>query len=216
VQRARPRHDAAGLGERRRARAAAGPSPSRFRSGGCLLLLGFLLVGCGGGNGDTAGGAADLPGPVPEGVAFTDPPAGAPRAPGFSAELLDGTPISAADLWAERPLVLVFTASWCGRCAELHRVAAAAVDEHGDAIALLGMVAEDDAGDALDYAEELDLGYPIAVAPERVWLNYAAREPPVVVLISRGGKVLRGWPGGVAREVLNRRLGDLIASHASR
>jgi hypothetical protein len=48
------------------------------------------------------------------------------------------------------------------------------------------------------------------VAPEQVWLNYAAREPPVVVLIARGGKVLRGWPGGVARDVLARRLAELV------
>jgi thiol-disulfide isomerase/thioredoxin len=186
----------------------------RPRSGVRSLLLGFVLVvsGCGGGDGDTPGGAGDLPGDVPAGVVYADPPADAPPAPRFTSELLDGTAISAANLWTERPLVLVFTASWCERCAALHRQAAAAVGEHGDAIALLGMVAEDDAAAALDYAEELDLGHPIAVAPERVWLNYAAREPPVVVLISRGGKVLSGWPGGVAREVLARRLGDLVTS----
>lgn len=152
---------------------------------------------------------------MPENVVYADAPAGAPPAPGFSAELLDGTSITAADLWTERPLVLVFTASWCERCAEHHGEVASAVDEHGDAIALLGMVAEDDAEAALDYAEELDLGHPIAVAPERVWLNYAAREPPVVVLISRGGKVLRGWPGGVAREVLARQLGSLVDVRAT-
>jgi peroxiredoxin len=191
----------------------------KLRPGVRSLLLGLVLVacGCGGGrdDGDTPGGATDLPGTVPDGVVYTDPPAGAPPAPDFSAGLLDGTSISATDLWAERPLVLVFTASWCERCAELHREAASAVDEHGDAIALLGIVAEDDAAAALDYAEELDLGHPIAVAPERVWLNYAAREPPVVVLISRGGKVLRGWPGGVAREVLARHLGSLVAVRAA-
>jgi hypothetical protein len=71
-------------------------------------------------------------------------------------------------------------------------------------------VAEDDAEPARDYAEELDLGHPVAVAAERVWLNYAAREPPVVVLVSQGGKVLRGWPGGVERSVLARRIDELV------
>ena len=84
------------------------------------------------------------------------------------------------------------------------------MDAHGGAVALLGIVPEDDAGPAVDYAKELDLGYPVAVAPERVWLDYAAREPPVIVLVSRGGKVLRGWPGGVARPVLARRLRELV------
>lgn len=177
----------------------------------CGLVLGLmLLVAACGGDDETSGGAGDLPGPVPDGVAYADPPAGALSAPPFSVKLLDGTSIGASDLWTERPLVLVFTASWCGRCADLHREVAAAVDEHGEAIALLGIVSEDDAGPALEYAEELDLRHPIAVAPERVWLDYAAREPPVVVLISRGGKVLRGWPGGVERRVLARRLGELV------
>jgi peroxiredoxin len=188
--------------------------------GGVAAALTFglvlVLVACGGAGGDDVpGGAADLPRAVPEGVAYTKPPAAALPAPAFSAELLDGTPIKAADLWAERPLVLVFTASWCRRCAESHRQAAAAVDEHDDALALLGVVAEEDAEAALDYADDLDLGHPIAVASERVWLNYAAREPPVVVLISRGGRVLRGWPGGVEPRELARRFGELVTEPAA-
>ena len=62
------------------------------------------------------------------------------------------------------------------RCREIHRAAAEAVDGRDDAVALLGIAGTDDA-DAADYAEELDLGHPLAVAPERVWLSYAAREP---------------------------------------
>ncbi len=38
-----------------------------------LLVLVFLAPGCGGEE-DVAGGAADLPGPAPEGVAFAEPP----------------------------------------------------------------------------------------------------------------------------------------------
>jgi thiol-disulfide isomerase/thioredoxin len=200
VRRARSRHDALG-------------SATENEGGGAAaaLALGLVLIAaaCGGGD-DVPGGAADLPGAVPEGVVYSKPAARGLPAPRFSPKLLDGTPISASELWSDRPVVLVFTASWCRRCAETHREAAAAVDEHGDAVALLGVVAEDDAEPALDYADELDLGHPIAVAPERVWLDYAAREPPVVVLISRGGKVLRGWPGGVPRAVLDRRLAELV------
>jgi hypothetical protein len=174
-----------------------------------LLALALVLAGCGGDD-RTPGGADDLPPPVPEGVVFSEPPETALAAPDFSASLLDGAPVRAADLWRERPVILVFTASWCGRCGDLHREVAAAVDEHADAVALLGVVRADDASPAREYAEELDLGHPVAVAGERVWLNYAAREPPVVVLVSQGGKVLRGWPGGVERGVLARRLAELV------
>jgi thiol-disulfide isomerase/thioredoxin len=207
VRSARPRHHASGLESAERSEGG--------RRAALALALMLVASGCSGGSDATPGGAADLPGTVPEGVAYADPPKGAPAAPPFSARLLDGTPVSAADLWAERPLLLVFTASWCGRCAELHRDLAAAADEYGDAVALLGVVAEDDAEPAVDYADKLDLGRPIAAASERVWLNYAAREPPVVVLISRGGKVLRGWPGGLAPEALGRQLDRVVLRRAN-
>lgn len=179
------------------------------------LLLALVVVlaaaGCMGGDsgGEADGGASDLPGPLPEGVAFRDPPAGAPPAPELSAELVDGTPVTASDLWDDRPVVLVFTASWCNRCADVHRRAAEVVDDH-EGVALLGVAPGDDAEGARKYAEELELGYPIAVADERVWLNYAVREPPAVVLVAPQGKVLRGWPGGVETPVLARSLDELV------
>ncbi|HWL33160.1 MAG TPA: redoxin domain-containing protein [Gaiellaceae bacterium] len=170
----------------------------------------FVLASCGGGE-ETAGGAADLPGPVPDGVEFVTPPASALAAPDFSAELIDGTPVTASDLWRDRPVVLVFTASYCDRCKEIHRTAAEAVDAHDGAIGLLGVVGEDDVDGGRDYADELDLGHPLAVAGERVWLDYAAREPGLVVLVARRGKVLRGWPGGASAVQLRARLDELIA-----
>ena len=181
----------------------------------CALLLAVVLTaaGCAGGDsgGETQGGASDLPGPPPAGVAFRDAPADAPPAPEFSAELVDGTPVTASDLWDDRPVVLVFTASWCERCADVHRRVAEVVDER-EGVALLGVVPADDAAGAREYAEELELGYPIAVGDERVWLNYAVREPPAVVLVAPPGKVLRGWPGGVERQVLVRSLDELVES----
>jgi peroxiredoxin len=175
-----------------------------------VFALAFLLAGCGGDDGDIPGGASDLPGPVPMGVEYREPPESAPAAPDFSAELVDGTPVTASELWADRPVVLVFTASFCDRCAEIHRSVARVVDEHEGAIALLGVVGDDD-GDAQEYADELELGYPLAVAGERVWLSYAAREPALVALVARGGKVLRGWPNGIDGEELAPHLDELVA-----
>ena len=178
---------------------------------GCSSCSTSLLVAGCGGNDEAAGGAGDLPEQVPAGVRFAEPPAGALAAPDFTAELLDGTAVTASDLWRDRPLVLVFTASYCDRCADIHREVARAVDEHDGAVGLLGIVGEDDVDGGREYAEELDLGHPVAVADERTWLNYAAREPGLVTLVSRGGKVLRGWPGGVTAAELRPRLEELFA-----
>jgi thiol-disulfide isomerase/thioredoxin len=118
--------------------------------------------------------------------------------------------VQASELWKDRPLVLVFTASWCETCKDVHRTVAEAVERH-DGVALLGLVPDDDAEGARDYAGELDLGDPLGTAGDKVWLDYAAREPPVVVLLGPGGTVLRGWPGGVEAAVLDRELEKLTA-----
>ena len=164
--------------------------------------------------GDVHGGATDLPGPPPENVTFRKPPSDALAAPEFSVDLLDGAPVTADELWDDRPLVLVFTASWCDTCADVHREAAEAVDEHDGAIGLLGVVREDDIEGAREYAQDLKLGHPIAVGGESVWLNYAADEPPLVVLVAGGGKVLRGWPGGVDADELAGQLEKLYERSA--
>jgi hypothetical protein len=174
-----------------------------------LALAALPLASCGGDD-EVAGGVEDLPGPVPEGVTFVDAPATALPAPRFTGELVDGTPVDAHELWEERPFLFVFTASFCERCRGIHRAAAEAVDAFDGAAGLLGIVAEDDLSAGADYAEELDLGHPVAAADERAWLSYAAREPGLVVLVSQGGEVVRGWPTGVAVADLRAALDTLI------
>ncbi len=178
--------------------------PSRLAAALAALVL--ATAGCGGDD-ETAGGAADLPPPLPDTVSF-EPATGGLPAPDFTAELVDGTEVTASDLWRDRPVVLVFTASWCERCRDVHRDVARVVAEHPGA-ALLGVVGEDDLEGAAEYADELDLDRPVGAASEQVWLDYAAREPPVVVLVGPGGKVLRGWPGGVDPAVLDEQLDAL-------
>lgn len=67
---------------------------------------------------------------------------------------------------------------------------------------------------AREYAQDLELGSPIAVGDESVWLHYAADEPPLVVLIAAGGKVLRGWPGGIDADDLAGQLEKLYEKPA--
>lgn len=185
------------------------------------LVVAVLMAGCtstdtgrGSDNREAPGGAVDLPGPLPQGVAFREPPKGAITAPDFTVDLLDETPVTADELWDDRPLVMVFTASWCDSCADVHRDVAEVVDGHDGAIGLLGVVREDDVDGAREYAQDLELGSPIAVGDESVWLHYAADEPPLVVLIAAGGKVLRGWPGGIDADDLAGQLEKLYEKPA--
>ena len=174
-----------------------------------VLLAALALAACGG-DGEVAGGADDLPGPVPEGVEFAEAPASALPAPPLEGELLDGTPVDAAELWKDRPYLVVFTASFCERCRAIHEAAAEAVEGLDGAAGLLGVVGEDDAAGAAEYAEELDLGHPVAVADDGTWRSYAAREPGLVVLVAKGGEVVRGWPARVTEAELRAALGALV------
>lgn len=173
-----------------------------------FLAIVLVLAGCGGDE-EVAGGVSDLPDPVPADVRYAEPPASALPAPDFTAELVDGTPVRGSELWDDRPYLLVFTASFCDRCREIHRAAAEAVAAQGGAAGLLGVLGDNDTG-AAEYAEELDLGHPVASASERVWRNYAAREPGLVVLVAPGGKVVRGWPSPPTDGALSDALDDLI------
>jgi cytochrome c biogenesis protein CcmG/thiol:disulfide interchange protein DsbE len=201
------------------ARGGGGASGARVLASlvATALALGVVLlaVGC---TGDDAGmgpqetshgGAGDLPGPLPQDVLFRKSPRGALAAPDFSLALIDGTSVTASDLWDDRPVVLVFTDSSCGECAAVHREVAEIVDEHAGAVALLALVLEEDLEGAREFAEDQQLGYPIALGSERLWLSYAAEEPPLVVLVGPGGKVLRGWPGGVDGSDLDAQLDKL-------
>jgi peroxiredoxin len=182
-----------------------------------VLALGAMLLvaGCTGTDDDEGnqavshGGAGDLPGRLPDDVSFRKSPRNALAAPEFSAALLDGASVTASDLWDDRPVVLVFTASECSECAAVLREVAAVVEEHAGAVALLAVVRDDDLEGAREFAEDQQLEYPIALGSERVWLSYAAEEPPLVVLVAPGGRVLRGWPGGVDGTDLDAELDKL-------
>lgn len=174
---------------------------------GIVVLL--VAVACSGGEDEEAfGGAEAMPGPVPAGVTFVDDVEGGVRAPDFSVDLIDGTAFTASDLWAGRPVVVLFTASWCEACKAEHEKVAEVVAER-EGVAMVAVVPADDAEPAAEYATELQLDHPVAVGTDDVWLNWAAREPPLVVLVAPGGTVIRGWPGGVEPQALAEELDAL-------
>jgi hypothetical protein len=56
-----------------------------------------------------------------------------------------------------------------------------------------------------------DVTYPVAIDEAlATWRRYAVRQPPAVVLIAPGGKLERGWTGGVETAVLDTELRRLV------
>ena len=173
-----------------------------------IVMLSVALAGCGG---EPRGGEGSLPGPVPSGVSYEAADPSSPPAPGFSLELVDGTPITGAELWERRAVVLAFFASWCTTCAEQQADLTALAERYGDSVAFLGIAGEDEPEALAAYLDEHEVAYAVALDDDlAVWRSYAVREPPQVVVIAKGGRVVRGWPGGASRALIVETLDSLV------
>ncbi|MGC4868215.1 TlpA family protein disulfide reductase [Micromonospora sp. DT53] len=158
-----------------------------------------------------AGGAAALPGPVPADLALRPAPGTAPAAPAFTGALTDGTPFVAAELWGQRPVVLTFFSSWCTTCASRQAALSELARSYRDRVIFVGVAGADQADEVQDYLRTHRVEYPVVLDDQQtIWRSYAVREPPAVVLVAKGGALLRGWPGGLDAPTLDRRLRELV------
>ncbi|MDG4809404.1 TlpA disulfide reductase family protein [Micromonospora sp. WMMD1120] len=180
-----------------------------------LVLAAALLGGCGTAEPEPApapvGGAAALPGPVPADLALRPAPGTAPAAPVFTGALTDGTPLAAAELWAHRPVVLTFFTSWCTTCASRQAALSELARSYRDRVVFVGVAGADQADEVQDYLRAHRVDHPVVLDDQQtIWRSYAVREPPAVVLVAKGGALLRGWPGGLDASALDLRLRELV------
>ncbi|MFG3298110.1 TlpA family protein disulfide reductase [Micromonospora chersina] len=182
-----------------------------------VLAAALTATACSGGDDaparpePVAGGAAALPGPAPAGLALRPAPPGGPGAPAVTGVLTDGTPVALADLWADRPVVLVFFTSWCALCADRQAALGELARRHRDEVVFVGVATGDKPEDVQRYLREHRVGYPVVLdADGGIWRSYAVREPPAVVVVAKGGALLRGWPGGVDAATLDAELRRLV------
>ena len=131
------------------------------------------------------------------GTTHVEPPATAPPAPAFELELVDGSTLDLAEQWQDRPVVLVFFESWCELCARQQPDVTALAEEYRDTVLFVGVGHESSSADTVEYLREHDIDYPVGLDPTgEVWRRYRVDEPPLIALVSKGGRLVRGWPGG--------------------
>ena len=170
------------------------------------LAAALVLGAC-----STPAASGELPGPVPDGVTFHSPAPDVPAAPSFELELIDGRTLDLTEHWAERPVVLTFFETWCTLCQDQQGGINDVADEYRNVVLFLGIAGLSDPEDVADYVSENQISYPVGVDPDgRTWLQYAVAEPPLVALISKDGRLIRGWPEGVSEDGLR----DAIAQYA--
>lgn len=176
------------------------------------LAAAIVLGGCT----DASNPPGQLPGPVPPGVTFHEAPASAPTAPAFSLELLDGQVIDLAEQWDQRPVVLVFFESWCSRCREQQAGINEVVAAYRDVVLFVGIASQSEPAAVEQYVSDTHIKYPVGIDPSgRTALQYAVAEPPLVALISKDGRLLRGWPEGISGTELREHIDQLAVKARS-
>jgi peroxiredoxin len=117
------------------------------------------------------------------------------RTPDFTVAGGDGKKISLKD-FRGKIVFLNFWASWCVPCREEMPAIQQLYDEFRDKdFVVLAVSVKDRKQDALDFAKELKLTYPVALDPEgQVGMLYGAWGLPTTYLIGKQGEGLaRAW-----------------------
>ncbi len=124
-------------------------------------------------------------------------------APAWTLTSLDGETLSSEDL-AGRPYVVNFWASYCiPACVDEHPVLAAAHEQYGDGLAIVGVLYSDEPADAQSFlARYGDAGYPHLVDPDaRLAIEFGVTGPPETYFVDADG-ILRAKQFGPLTDAL--------------
>ena len=105
-------------------------------------------------------------------------------------------------------MVVNFWASWCGPCRDEFPLFKAQLEEQGGAgLELVGVVYEDDAGAARDFASEFGMTWPSVTDPSGATAkDYRVVAPPQTYFIDREGIVRSIQIGEVGEADFERQL----------
>jgi cytochrome c biogenesis protein CcmG/thiol:disulfide interchange protein DsbE len=128
--------------------------------------------------------------------------------PGFSLTTLDGGTLASADL-AGQPAVLNFWASWCiPACVDEHPVLLETEDAHGDELALVGILYDDDPAAAREFLVRYgDGGWPTGIDDSgAVALDYGVLGPPETFFVDADGIIRAKHYGPLTPDDMDRYL----------
>lgn len=130
--------------------------------------------------------------------------------PALEGATLSGGRLAAEDLRGRAALINVW-ASWCGPCVVEHPVLLGAQAEHGDQLAIVGLLYQDDPETARGWlARYGDGGWPTLLDPDgRLALELGATGPPETYFVDAAGVVRGKWYGPLTQQVLDEQLPSL-------
>jgi len=115
------------------------------------------------------------------------------RAPGFNLETLDGTQVAYDDIRGNKPLFIVFWATWCPVCKEEVPALKSLYDqfkERGLEFLAVNVGINDSAKKAGRYVEKYGITYPVAFDNgSAVTKKYGVMGTPTIVIVDKGGTI---------------------------
>ena len=137
-------------------------------------------------------------------------------APDFSLELLDGSTFRLSSHLSGdgRPVVLNLWASWCTPCRDEMPALDAAAGAHPE-VFFLGVAVEDDPAAAAEFAEEIAVGYALAIdEADRVGRRYPSPGLPTTFFISPDGRIAKTVFGAIDIEEIEQYLTEAFGGES--
>lgn len=134
-------------------------------------------------------------------------------APQWTLTTLDGGTMSSDDL-AGRPYIVNFWASWCPPCVAEHPILAAAYEEYGDRLEIVGAVYQDSPADAEGFlARYGDAGYPNVIDEgSRLAIEFGVTGPPETYFVDAEGIVRAKQFGPLTDALMAEHISSVLPS----
>jgi peroxiredoxin len=124
-------------------------------------------------------------------------------APDFISEDVFGNEVALSDFRDDKPVLLVFWATWCGYCAKELPALKSFVKDHQDEIKVIAITSGEDKQTIKEYVQEKDVNFTVLLDLDRkIWNQYPVRGTPAHFLIDSQGNIVALRPGLASKEDL--------------
>lgn len=150
---------------------------------------------------------APKPAPAPAGSASKPQ-----TAPDFTLHSLDGKPLTLSS-YRGKVVLLDFWATWCTPCrAEIPRFIDWQQKYGEQGLVVLGISMDDSSRDAVNFARELKINYPVAMGTTQVADSYGGvLGLPVNFLLARDGRIAAKYVGATDLATLEQQIVEQLA-----